>query len=77
MPRPQTFAAFRTSSDAPHCVLVLDERAGAPSSCVLVRDASASPSTSPTFVARALAEQVGLDPGNMTLGADVAVGLDQ
>ena len=54
VPRPATFAAFRTSSDASGCVLVLDERPSAPSSCVLVRDAPASPSTSPTLPARAL-----------------------
>jgi hypothetical protein len=58
VPRPTTFAAFTAASDAPGCVLVLDERPGAPSSCVLARDTTASPSTSPTLVARALVRRL-------------------
>ncbi len=54
VPRPQTFAALATASDASGCVFALDAGCSATSSEVLARDAPASPSTSPTFLARAL-----------------------
>ncbi len=77
MPRPQTFAALRTASDAPGFVLVLDERPGALSSCVLARDASASPLTSPTLMARALAKPSKLWQGGSFGGPFELFGLER